>query len=360
MELERAQQQLAEIHRHIARTEIYRGYRAPFAAASGGIAFLGAWLQPAAHVQGPFRVFVLYWSALAVVNVTLIALSLSMDLLRGSTFDRRKTWNAIGQFFPCLGAGFLLTWTVYSRSPELIPYLPGLWSILFSLGVFALSASAGRGGFAQSGKMKVIQASAMGMCFGVRKALQRVRALDPGGDTVLYGELVHSPEVNQRLIVQGWNILDEANRSPQVRESRAVITAHGVSDRELRTLIDSGKRIVDTTCPLVRLAQLTDMICLPTKARENAVVALCRTGIDALVVVGGRNSNNSAQLAALAESLGTRAFCFESAADLQPEELSGMGTVGLTAGTSALDETVDAVEGALEVLGTDRIMGKAS
>jgi hypothetical protein len=41
MELQRAQQQLAEIHRHIARTEIYRGYRAPFVAASGGIAFLG-------------------------------------------------------------------------------------------------------------------------------------------------------------------------------------------------------------------------------------------------------------------------------------------------------------------------------
>jgi 4-hydroxy-3-methylbut-2-enyl diphosphate reductase len=106
--------------------------------------------------------------------------------------------------------------------------------------------------------------------------------------------------------------------------------------------------------------QLTDTICLPTKARQNAVVALCRTGIDALVVVGGRNSNNSAQLAALAESLGTRAFRVESGADLQPEELSGMETVGLTAGTSALDETVDAVEGALEVLGRDRIMGKAS
>ena len=137
MELEKAQEHLAEIHRHLARTEIYRGYRAPFVAASGCLALLGAWLQPAAPADVPFRTFVLYWCALAAVSLTLVAVSLTLDFLRGSAMDRRKTWSAIGQFLPCLGAGFLLTWTVYFRSPELIPYLPGLWSILFSLGVFA-------------------------------------------------------------------------------------------------------------------------------------------------------------------------------------------------------------------------------
>ncbi len=137
MELEKAQEHLAEIHRHLARTEIYRGYRAPFVAASGGVAFMGAWLQPPAPADGPFRTFVLYWSALAAVNVALVTVSLTLDLLRSSSLDRRKTWSAIGQLLPCLGAGFLLTWTVYFRSPELIPYLPGLWSIIFCLGIFA-------------------------------------------------------------------------------------------------------------------------------------------------------------------------------------------------------------------------------
>jgi hypothetical protein len=137
MELEKAQEHLAEIHRHLARTEIYRGYRAPFVAASGGVALLGAWLQPAAPSGEPFRKFVLYWSALAAINVALVAVSLTLDYLRGSTMDRRKTWSAIGQLLPGLGAGFLLTWAVYFRSPELIPYLPGFWTILFSLGVFA-------------------------------------------------------------------------------------------------------------------------------------------------------------------------------------------------------------------------------
>ena len=137
MELEKAQEHLAEIHRHLARTEIYRGYRAAFVAASGGVAFLGAWLQPAAPSEGPFRIFVLYWSALAAANLALVGANLSMDFLRGSTLDRQKTLSAIGQLLPCVGAGFLLTWTVYFRSPELIPYLPGLWAILFSLGIFA-------------------------------------------------------------------------------------------------------------------------------------------------------------------------------------------------------------------------------
>ncbi len=137
MELEKAQEHLAEIHRHLARTEIYRGYRASFVAGSGGIALLGAWFQPAIASQGAFRTFVLYWVALAAANVALVSVSLTMDFVQGSTLDRRKTWSAISQFLPCLGAGFLLTWAVYFRSPELIPYLPGLWSILFSLGVFA-------------------------------------------------------------------------------------------------------------------------------------------------------------------------------------------------------------------------------
>ncbi len=136
MELEKSQEHLAEIHRHLARTEVYRGYRARFVAISGVMALIGALFQPV-WPEGPQKGFVLYWAALAAANVTLISANILWDSLKSSPFLRRKTLSAVGQLIPSLLAGFLLTWAVYFQSPTLIPYLPGLWTLCFSLGVFA-------------------------------------------------------------------------------------------------------------------------------------------------------------------------------------------------------------------------------
>ncbi|SRR5579871_724304 len=85
-----------------------------------------------------------------------------------------------------------------------------------------------------------------------------------------------------------------------------------------------------------------DTICRPTRERQRAVEELLEE-VEALVVVGGRNSNNTRQLTALAESRGVRALQVEKAADLAPDWFKGFNVVGLTAGTSTLDETIEAV-----------------
>ena len=46
---------------------------------------------------------------------------------------------AVQQFAPCLVAGALLTWTLRSFGPSQAWLYPALWSILFSLGIFASS-----------------------------------------------------------------------------------------------------------------------------------------------------------------------------------------------------------------------------
>ncbi|MFG0316205.1 MAG: 4-hydroxy-3-methylbut-2-enyl diphosphate reductase, partial [Planctomycetota bacterium JB042] len=86
-----------------------------------------------------------------------------------------------------------------------------------------------------------------------------------------------------------------------------------------------------------------DTICEPTRQRVAAVEALAREA-DVVVVVGGANSNNSRQLVRLCESVGTRAVLVQGPDDLEPGWFAGADVVGLTAGTSSLDETVDAVE----------------
>ncbi|MFM7606461.1 MAG: 4-hydroxy-3-methylbut-2-enyl diphosphate reductase [Prosthecobacter sp.] len=85
-----------------------------------------------------------------------------------------------------------------------------------------------------------------------------------------------------------------------------------------------------------------DTICHPTKQRQTALEDLCRN-CDHLVVIGGRNSNNTRQLAEKAAALGVQVLQIESDAELEPAWFTAAQNVGVTAGTSTLDETVHAV-----------------
>ncbi len=95
-----------------------------------------------------------------------------------------------------------------------------------------------------------------------------------------------------------------------------------------------------------------DTVCQPTKDRQSALEKLCREN-DLIIVVGGRNSNNTRQLVLAARRLGCQAQQVETATDLQLAWLTGVWRVGVTAGTSTLDETVRDVVDALRNLGAD-------
>jgi 4-hydroxy-3-methylbut-2-enyl diphosphate reductase len=90
-----------------------------------------------------------------------------------------------------------------------------------------------------------------------------------------------------------------------------------------------------------------DTICHPTKDHQRALERLMDE-VEAMVVVGGANSNNTRQLVLRCQARGLPAYHVQGPEDLRPEWFCGLETVGLTAGTSTLDETVDAVEDALQ------------
>ena len=93
--------------------------------------------------------------------------------------------------------------------------------------------------------------------------------------------------------------------------------------------------------------RVIDTVCRPTKLRQLSVLDLVRR-VDAVVVVGGRNSNNTRWLVKVCREHRTPALHVESAEDLDPTWFADVRTVGLTAGTSTLDETIDEVHRALE------------
>ena len=100
--------------------------------------------------------------------------------------------------------------------------------------------------------------------------------------------------------------------------------------------------------------QLVDTTCQPTKDRQQAVEDLVDR-VDALVVVGGPNSNNTQQLGLKAQEKGLRWWRVATADELKAEWFHGVRIVGLTAGTSTTDETIAEVARALRVISTQRL-----
>ncbi len=139
MELRDALTQIAEIRLQMARTEVFRGYRAAPVAFSGLLAF-GAMAIQDAWVPAPERQVGAYlglWVAAAVVSAIAAGVGMALRGAAASAWRRRITWLAIEQFVPSLVAGGLVTAVLTRAAPETIWVLPGLWQVLFSLGIFA-------------------------------------------------------------------------------------------------------------------------------------------------------------------------------------------------------------------------------
>jgi 4-hydroxy-3-methylbut-2-enyl diphosphate reductase len=190
-------------------------------------------------------------------------------------------------------------------------------------------------------------------CPLVHKAHEALRALVEGGYLpVVIGQAGH---VEVRGLTGDFPnsvvILDEAEvervpRHPRVgvisQTTQPLARALALVDALKRRHPDSEVRFVDT-------------ICHPTKQRQSALEELCAE-CDTIVVIGGRNSNNTRQLVETAERLGSIAHQVERAEELDAAWFQKAEHVGVTAGTSTLDETVRAVMDRLAAIAANHKM----
>ena len=137
MEYAKALDQISEIHQHLARTEVYRGYRSVPVALSGAVGVLAAVLQaPALGAADPIG-YVLFWTAIACVAGLVGCSEIAFNyLVREDAFERRRTRVVIGQFAPSVAAGAVVTVALATLSTALVPLLPGLWAMLFGVAAF--------------------------------------------------------------------------------------------------------------------------------------------------------------------------------------------------------------------------------
>ena len=138
MDVPQALDRIEEIHAQMAKGEVFRGYRPLPVAIAGAVGLVAGWLQPRLVPEGDGARFLAFWLAVALLNVGVNVAVIATGYARSpSRFARRHTRQVVGQFVPCLLAGAAVSFGLPSADPALVRVLPGLWALLFGLGVFA-------------------------------------------------------------------------------------------------------------------------------------------------------------------------------------------------------------------------------
>ena len=276
--------------------------------------------------------------------------------------------------------------------------------------------------------MQIERARELGLCHGVRRALDMLReAATKHGPLETLGPVAHNSVLVHELTALGITPVDSPDR---LRGPVVVISAHGVAPSVTRELEEREFTIVDTTCPTVtraqravgglandgftivifgdaghtevkgllgwagergmasldvagltlesrteafrrvavisqttqRLAEFTSFVqelcskllqgteefrvvntlCSATQRRQESAADLARR-VDVMLVIGGRHSANTQRLADTCSAL-VETYHIETADEIEEDRIRGKGHVGITAGASTPDSSIELVE----------------
>src|SRR5205085_1907485 len=101
--------------------------------------------------------------------------------------------------------------------------------------------------------MEVRMADHLGMCFGVKDAIDLALRLTRQGPLTILGDLVHNPDVVADLDTAG---AARARLTEEVKTRAVLLTAHGTASRVKLHIRDQGFQVHDATCPLVKRVHL--------------------------------------------------------------------------------------------------------
>jgi len=137
-DVSRALEQIEAIHEQLAKGEVYRGWRSLPVAFSGFVGLAAAAFEARLDQPvDPWR-FAGYWTIVGVIALVAGCSEIAWHYVaRASETDRRRSRQVVGQFLPALVAGAVATGALMRFSPALASLLPGLWAVLFGVGIFA-------------------------------------------------------------------------------------------------------------------------------------------------------------------------------------------------------------------------------
>ena len=187
-------------------------------------------------------------------------------------------------------------------------------------------------------------------CPFVRRAQVVARRLaELGFFVIVYGDANH-PEIK--------GVLGSANNRGVAALDEAFLAGFDRLPRHLGVLSQTTqipahfsqfvKKLIDSALTKDSELRIIDTICHDIRERQAAALELANR-VDLMLVIGGHSSANSHHLAELC-STATTTYLVETADEIQPSWLEGKHHIGITAGASTADQTVDEVMAKLEAM----------
>lgn len=178
----------------------------------------------------------------------------------------------------------------------------------------------------------------------------RVRGLDVIDATCPYVKKVHNAA--ERLVREGYQLIVVGESGhPEVEGimGHAGDNAHVVSvpadlagidlSRKVGVVVQTTqtpRALADIVAELSRLTmdlRVINTICSATQERQDSAAELARR-VDAMIVVGGKNSGNTRRLAEICSLACSKTHHIEDACEIDPAWFDGASHIGVTAGAS--------------------------
>jgi 4-hydroxy-3-methylbut-2-enyl diphosphate reductase len=116
---------------------------------------------------------------------------------------------------------------------------------------------------------------------------------------------------------------------------------------KLKTFFDTAEAVKEHTDDNV---EIVNTICSATRDRQDAARALAGM-VEAFYIIGGRHSSNSVKLLAVCKEQCEKSFLIETEDEIDPADLIGLKTIGVTAGASTPNWLIEKIVAHLSKLG---------
>ncbi len=174
--------------------------------------------------------------------------------------------------------------------------------------------------------------------------------MEEGYNLVILGDREH-PEVKSLMSYAGRGavVVKDAREYPSVGGRVGIVV-------QTTQQAENLKRLVAAAVEYAKELKVYNTICNSTALRLKETEEMAEKA-DAMVIVGGKNSANTTQLANLCVSLSVPTQHIETEDELEEEWFRGVTTVGITAGASTPEWIIKAVKKRIMDLGGQRTNG---
>lgn len=152
-----------------------------------------------------------------------------------------------------------------------------------------------------------------------------------GCHVIVLGEAGHPEVAGLEAYARKWSdavdVVGSVEDVPAITKEKVGVVVQTTQTRELLESVVAALKLRGFD-PVVK-----DTVCLATKQRQQAALKLAQE-VDAMVVIGGRNSSNTTRLAEICRSVCERTYHIESVKEIDPAWFCGCAVVGVTAGAS--------------------------